>query len=257
MKDSTKAPRPPGKYLAITEVPRAATEVLSLVFKYRKLLQAPKGNGRPVVTLPGYLTGDGSTAVLRRYLSEIGYDARPWQLGRNIQDRRIKSVDCAIQYKRDMIDRVAERIQRVYEETGRKVALVGWSLGGIYADNVAFNHPYLVDQVITLGSPFGDMRGVALYELLRPLIARHIKPREPDFKRWSQDIPQGARPVPTTVLYSPKDGIVSSELATLSKHHSVKHKSVDASHIGYTLNPKVFWEIAHTLAERNTGNLDP
>src|SRR3954447_23934672 len=85
------------------------------------LLRAPKGDGHPVLTLPGFLASDLSMAPMRRYLKELGYDTRAWQMGRNIGGvARMRAV---------LLDRLAQ----IHAETGRKVSVVGWSLGGVYA----------------------------------------------------------------------------------------------------------------------------
>lgn len=89
-------------------------------------MRAPKGDGHPVLALPGFLASDLSMAPMRRYLQVLGYDARAWKVGRNLGN--IAGKRAAL---RDLV-------RRICETTGRKVSVVGWSLGGIYARDLAF-----------------------------------------------------------------------------------------------------------------------
>ncbi len=106
------------------------------------LLSAPRGDGHPVLVLPGFLASDASTDALRRYLRRIGYDAQAWKLGRNVG---------GVNRMRDALRR---RLAEVQAESGRTVSLIGWSLGGVYARLLAVDMPELVRSVITYGSPF-------------------------------------------------------------------------------------------------------
>ena len=122
------------------------------------LLRAPRGDGHPVLTLPGFLASDLSMAPMRRYLSELGYDAQAWRMGRNIGGVARMRVA--------LLDRLTE----IHRDSGRKVSIVGWSLGGVYARDLALQAPDMVRYVVTLGSPFaGDVRATnatRLYEAL-------------------------------------------------------------------------------------------
>ncbi len=112
------------------------------------LMRAPRGDGHPVLTLPGFLASDLSMAPMRRYLKELGYDAYAWKMGRNTGG--VSRMRAALR------DRLAE----IHAATGRKVSIVGWSLGGVYARDLALQAPEMVRYVVTLGSPFaGDVQG--------------------------------------------------------------------------------------------------
>ena len=100
------------------------------------------GDGHPVLMLPGFLGADGSTGGLRHFLDRIGYSAYPWQQGRNPG------------FRRDVYESLQGRLQELADAHLRKVSLIGHSLGGIYARTLAGEHPDLVRQVITLGTPF-------------------------------------------------------------------------------------------------------
>ena len=111
----------------------------------------PKGDGHGVVVLPGFLGDDGYNAPLRRYLGSLGYDAVGWAQGRNLGPRG------------DLLERALDYIREVAERTGGRVSLVGHSLGGIYARELAKEIPQQIRQVISLGSPFGEGRDTASY----------------------------------------------------------------------------------------------
>src|SRR5213083_2957938 len=122
------------------------------------LLRAPKGDGHPVLTLPGFLASDLSMAPMRRYLKELGYDTYAWNMGRNLG---------GVAGKRGAL---GDLLTRIHETTGRKVSIIGWSLGGVYARDLAVQLPDMVRSIITLGSPFAnDIRATnatKLYEAL-------------------------------------------------------------------------------------------
>jgi len=122
------------------------------------LMRAPRGDGHPVLALPGFLASDLSMAPMRRYLKELGYDAHSWNMGRNLGG--VASKRAAL---RDLL-------KQIHETTGRKVSIIGWSLGGIYARDLALQLPDMVRSVITLGSPFANditaTNATRLYEAL-------------------------------------------------------------------------------------------
>src|SRR5881398_119272 len=106
--------RPPGLSLLLAEV-RGIFEFNASVFFSPLLLRAPRGDGHPVLTLPGFLASDLSMAPMRRYLKELGYDAYAWNMGRNLGGVASKRGGL-----RDLVG-------RIHETTGRKVSIVGWS----------------------------------------------------------------------------------------------------------------------------------
>ena len=149
-------------------------------------------DGHPVLALPGFLASDLSMAPMRRYLKELGYDAYAWNMGRNFGG--ISSRRTAL---RDLL-------KRVHEASGRKVSIIGWSLGGVYARDLASQMPELVRSIVTLGSPFAeDIRATNATRLYELLSGERV-----------DDIPEvraaiaGDMPVPTTSIYTRADGIV-------------------------------------------------
>ena len=140
-------------------------------------MRAPKGDGHPVLTLPGFLASDLSMAPMRRYLSELGYDAYAWKMGRNIGG--VSRMRAALR------DRLAE----IHGNTGRKVSIVGWSLGGVYARDLALQAPDMVRCVVTLGSPFAnDVRATNATRLYEALSGEAGRETIPNFERRSRAI---------------------------------------------------------------------
>jgi pimeloyl-ACP methyl ester carboxylesterase len=183
---------------------RAFAERLAHVPAAPLLDRAPRGDGHPVLVLPGFLAADDSTRVLRRYLKRLGYSAHPWLLGRNLgPNARLR-------------EKLGARLEELSDRHGRKLSLVGWSLGGIYARQLAKRMPERVRQVITLGSPFG---------------ASSAPP-----------------PVPATAIYSKTDGITHWAHCRESEGHGRENIEVPGSHCGLGWNALVLWAIADRLA---------
>ena len=128
--------------LLLTEPIRGLADLTALLLAMPALLTAPRGDGHGVLVFPGLLAGDASTVPLRAFLRWLGYDVRGWDLGRN--HGPTEAVLAGL--PRAVLDHS--------ERTGRPVSLIGWSLGGIYAREMARRHPRQVRQVITLGSPY-------------------------------------------------------------------------------------------------------
>jgi len=164
-----------------------------------------------VLVLPGFLADDLSTRPLRRFLGRLGYRAHPWLLGRNLG-----SVGATR-------ERLHARAAELHARHGRKLSLVGWSLGGIFARELAKQMPERVRQVITLGSPFAD-------------VARRVERlRQPP-------------PVPSTAIYSKSDGIAHWEACRESEGPERENIEVPASHCGLGWSPIVLFAIADRLA---------
>lgn len=197
------------------------------------LMGAPRGDGHPVLVLPGFLAGDMSTEFLRRYLKSIGYDCYGWELGRNLGGLHSKRTAL-----RDLL-------RRVYEQTCAKVSLVGWSLGGIYAREMALEMPQMVRQVITLGSPFaGDARATNVRELYEFISGESLEATtDGELERVARRLP-----VPTTSIYTRTDGIVNWRTCLNGDFDNAENIEVYASHIGLGTNPSALWAVADRLA---------
>jgi len=225
--------QPPSLFLMLAEA-RSLFELNSSLLLSPLLLRAPKGDGHPVLTLPGFLASDLSMAPMRRYLKELGYDAYAWNMGRNFGG--VASKRAAL---RDLL-------KRIHETTGRKVSLIGWSLGGIYARDLALQMPDMVRSVITLGSPFAnDIRATNATRLYEALSGEAVDDN-PDIR----EAIAGDLPVPATSIYSRTDGIVNWRTTQLRPSSTAENIEVHlASHIGLGVNPAALWAVADRLAQ--------
>ncbi len=239
-------PEPPELWHSLSEVMRAMFESQQLLLARPMLRRIPRGDGHPVMTLPGFGGADGCMAPLRVWLKRWGYDARPWNLGRNFPKYRMSSLDAAMVFREKMVMRAGRELEKIYRETGQKVTLIGWSLGGLYAHELGQKHPQWVRHVITLGTPHGDPRGTAAWDIMRRFYNSDVPEEVQDVSGWVSTNCENVE-VPVTVIFSPTDGIVSQEVAML-RHAEVNHLAVNSSHIGFALNPRVYRLIGKQLA---------
>jgi dienelactone hydrolase len=225
--------RPPGLGLLLAEA-RGILEFNTSLLLSPLLMRAPRGDGHAVLTLPGFLASDLSMVPMRRYLREIGYDTYAWKMGRNFGG--------VARMRRALRDRLAE----IYNTTGRKVSIVGWSLGGVYARDLALQAPEMVRYVITLGSPFAnDVRATNATRLYEALSGEAVE----DHSELRTAI-AGDLPVPTTSIYSRTDGIVNWQTCRLRASDTAENIAVHlASHIGLGVNPAALWAVADRLAQ--------
>ena len=225
--------RPPGLGLLLAEV-RGIFEFNASLMLSPLLMRAPKGDGHPVLTLPGFLASDLSMAPMRRYLKELGYDTYAWKMGRNVGG--VSRMRAALR------DRLAE----IHGATGRKVSIVGWSLGGVYARDLALQAPDMVRYVVTLGSPFAnDVRATNATRLYEALTGEAAEDNPELRAAISGDLP-----VPTTSIYSRADGIVNWRTNLLRPSATAENIEVHlASHTGLGVNPAALWAVADRLAQ--------
>lgn len=229
--------RPPSRLLALTELPRALAELGSLPFAMATLAGAPRGDGHSVLVLPGFIANDLSTAVLRRYLTRLGYDAHAWKLGRNLGPRAVGREG----------EKLLDRLHAVHRLRGHKVSLVGWSLGGNMARLLARRAPDIVRQVITLGSPFaGSPKSTNVWRLYQLLAGHRI-----DDAHTRAHLGEIAAPpsVPTTAIYSHADGIVAWQSCRDPGSALTENIEVHGSHVGLGINPSVLYAVADRLAQ--------
>lgn len=217
---------------------RALIELTAFYAAFPFLQTAARGDGHPVLILPGYMADDLSTLPLRTYLKSRGYAPHGWKLGRNLG----RDTDLV----QGVSERILQRLDTLWQQYGCKISLIGWSLGGIYARELARLRPDFVRQVITLGSPFnGDFRannvsrfyemssGHALTDLDPQLMARMKRPL----------------PVPTTAIYSRMDGITAWECCLVTPAATSENIEVKSSHCGFGFHPQVLWIIANRLKQ--------
>jgi pimeloyl-ACP methyl ester carboxylesterase len=226
--------QPPSKLLMLTEW-RALAELALGLAALPALAAAPKGDGHTVLVLPGFLTSDRSTDFLRRTLRGLGFNAVGWELGRNLGGLY------------GMRQKLRDRVAALAAEHGDKVSLVGWSLGGVYARDLALSLPEKIRDVITLGSPFsGDLRANNVGRLYDVVSGESVDDAQPgDVAALAGDLP-----VPATSIYSRMDGIVHWRTSQVKAHETAENIEVlGASHLGLGVNPAVIWAVADRLAQ--------
>lgn len=225
----------PALFWTLTEGGRASVEMASFIALRRRLLKhLPKGDGHPVIFFPGFVASDRSTKPMRKLLDALGYETYGWGLGRNLKFNPTREA------KMNLL------LEKVYKTHGRKVSIVGWSLGGVFAREVAKSNPDMVRSVISLGSPIsGDMEhsnAGLLYEFFNGKPDARMEAR---LKSISL-----APPVPTTSIYTKTDGVVAwkGSIQRPGKTPS-ENICVPASHVGLGVNPLVMFALADRLAQ--------
>jgi dienelactone hydrolase len=232
--DSTKIVepiQPPSAFGLIREA-RSLIELPRLLLRAPMLARQPRGRGEPVLVFPGYGAGNTSTIVLQGYLRLLGYQVRG--LGRGLDSRDVPAL----------ITGALKRLIRFARRTGQTVRIVGWSLGGYIAREVARERPDLVRQVITLGTP---VVGGPKYTI----VAHSLRRRGIDMDAIEAQIESRNRislTTPVTAIYSRADGIVAWEACLDRNCRTVEHVEVRAAHLGLGFCPEVFRIIARRLA---------
>jgi pimeloyl-ACP methyl ester carboxylesterase len=225
----------PALPLYLSEPGRAVADY-GLYLAARPLMPSlPRGDGHPVLVLPGLLADDVSTRALRNVLCRLGYDAYGWGLGRNIGP-----TAACVKGMRDLVDNLSN-------EHGKPVSLIGWSLGGIFARDLARRTPDSVRQVITLGSPFrlarnSQSRATKVFTRYSHL---HVEHRSLPLE--SESVPLR---VPATSIYSHFDGIVHWQTCLNTPGERCENIAVMASHLGLGHHPAAIWAITDRLAQQ-------
>lgn len=236
----------PRTIYALLEFGRAVQEMVTLLPASRWLSALPQGDGQPVMTLPGFGGADGSTAMLRRYITRWGYDAHPWQLGRNMDPGSAKDMSAVLDFMNEVVRAVGNQLHKLKKKSGKKVSLVGWSLGGLYSRQLAAHYPDLVRQVITLGTPFGDPRSTIIWPILQRL-NNTPEPNPVDVGRWL-GMARVPIEVPLSVIWSKTDGFVHPSIACEDEGPRTENIHVCSSHAGFGANPLAFYVLADRLA---------
>ena len=233
MQTSPNTPiKQPSMFLTLTEGHRVFGEVAALGAVRPLLSLLPRGDGHAVLVLPGFMGSDRFSTPLIRFLNQLGYQSSGWGMGRNLGPRG------------DLLDRMTELVCNKADNSGSKVTLIGHSLGGIYARELAKRVPESVRQVISLGSPFGRGRETGS----RPhKWFYHLNPE----RRVEENHLAEAPPVPTTAVFTKGDGIVNWRTCFQdSDSNQQQNIQVRGSHVGLIVNPSVWFVIADRLAQR-------
>ena len=224
-------PRAPNALLMLLEG-RAPLEFFSLLAALPWLARLPRGDGHPVMVFPGMAASDLTTVPLRRCLANLGYVTQAWGQGFNFGPRP------------GVIERCGDDIRALADRQGQPVSLIGWSLGGIYARELAKLHPSETRCVITLGTPFtGHPKATNAWRLYEMLSRSKIGDAE-----LMAEI-RKPPPVPTTSIYSRSDGVVAWHSCIDEEAPDAENIEVPGSHIGLLHNPAALYIVADRLAQ--------
>lgn len=191
----------------------------------------PRGDGHAVMVIPGYGMNDATTWALRRALTRLGYAAHGWGSGRNVGVRK------------GLVEELRARIDRLADGPRGPVSLVGWSLGGVFARELARSQPTRVRRVFTLGSPIGGEPDANTIDHLRKVLSR----RPIVIDRTSFDQRRSAPPVPCVAFHSKTDGIVDWRCSLEESGPATENVEVRGSHAGLVCNLEVLHGLAHRL----------
>jgi pimeloyl-ACP methyl ester carboxylesterase len=227
--------QPPSWLLFSTDAGRALGGAALSAVGRTVLRAAPRGDGHPVLVLPGLGAGDASTIVLRHALRRLGYQVHGWSLGRNRGPTP------------EVVERVPRLVIELAERHGERVSVVGWSLGGVYAHAAARAHPSRVRQVITLGSPIRMSHPAQTHAM--PYYNRHLHRHVPGHLLPPSELAQPPLPVPATSILSRWDGIVSYRASLHPVRERHENIATVSSHFGLGQHPAVLWAIADRLAQ--------
>lgn len=193
---------------------------------------APTGDGHPVLVLPRMFGCDLSTEPLRRTLAALGYAVHPWGLGINLGPRP------------GVLERCRERLHALHGEQGHRVSLIGWSVGGLYARELAKQSPEAVRCVISLGTPIdGEPKPADLWARFERMTGQPMG--LPETHGPLAEPP----PVPTTAIASRSDGIVPWPGANERPGPQTETIEVESSHLGIALHPLAVHAIADRLSQ--------
>ncbi len=236
----TDALEPPPASGVMREI-RGLLELPRLALRVPDLARQPRGHGQTVLVLPGYGAGDGSTSLLKSYLRLLGYRVTGWHFGRN-------SGDVA-----ELLPRLLKRILSITYKTQQPIRIVGWSLGGFLAREIARERPDLVNRIITLGTP---VIGGPKYTVVAPMFRRRgidVDAIEAEIERRNQILLR----TPVTAIYSRVDAVVTWRACIDHFGLNVEHVEVRTTHLGLGFSPDVYKIIAQRLADNDSPSLPP
>jgi pimeloyl-ACP methyl ester carboxylesterase len=231
MAETSTEIRPPSAWLMLLEG-RAPWEYAATLAVMPWLSRVPRGDGHPVLVFPGLGASELSTRTLRGFLGQLGYATYDWGLGRN-------------RPREGLLEACRQRVVDIAARHERKVSLVGWSLGGVYARELAKQLEPQTRCVITLGTPFsGHVRATnaaRAYELYSGKPLQH----DPVRAQWLKHAP----PVPTTSIYSKTDGVVAWQCSLNDDTPLAENIEIQASHLGLGVNPLSLYAVADRLRQ--------
>lgn len=227
-----REPKAPNALLMLLEG-RAPWELASTVAATPWFNKLPAGDGHPVLVFPGLSAPDFTTLPLRNFLRARGYEPYAWEQGFNFGPRE------------GVLERCEARADEIYKKHGQPVSLVGWSLGGIYAREVAKARAEQTRCVVTLGTPFGGHPRANnawwLYEM--------VSGQKLEDDALMAQVRQ-APSVPTTSIYSRTDGVVAWQCSLNDEAPHTENIQLHASHFGIGMNPLALYALADRLSQK-------
>ena len=226
---------------SISELPRVLMETALLGVTWSALrANAPRGDGHPVMVLPGFMGGDESTLLLRRFLTTLGYKVLPWLQGRNLG-------------RPELLEGAMRRFYRAWQAYETPISLIGQSLGGVFSREIARQFPDATRCVITLGSPFAATE----HGNTNPFVARLFEEMsglsvEEMRARFGQGDPRAPLSMPSSAVYSKRDGVVAWDTCIERDSERSESIEVQGSHSGMAVSPDVLHVVADRLAEHPT-----
>ncbi|MFT4994335.1 MAG: hypothetical protein ACI965_001360 [Paraglaciecola sp.] len=215
---------------------RAPFEFASLGLSLPSLRGAPKGDGRPVLLVPGYLANDYSMGPLGRYLKYLGYDVHYAEIGRNMGNINEQML------------RLGERLEAVSGSLKNEaLTLIGWSLGGVLVREAARLLPFAVREVITMGTP---IIGGPKFTTVGKIYARRRALDLDEFELHVHRRNSIGLKQPITSIYSKTDGVVGWQASVDIYNKQAKNIEVNSSHLGLGVHPQVWKIIANTLTAK-------
>jgi pimeloyl-ACP methyl ester carboxylesterase len=215
---------------------RAVFELYAFMAASPMLRLAGRGDRHPVLVLPGFTASDRSTEPLRWVLRSQGYWTHGWRLGTNLGPTE------------RVVDGLYRRLEQLHRRHGQRISLVGWSLGGIYARELARRYPDEVRQVITLGSPFRmTLRDRSAASPIVDRLSDRFNAEVMGFALAEPDKPP--LPVPSTAVYTRDDGVVRWHTCIDTESERSENIRVRGSHSGLGWNPAAVYAVSDRLAQ--------
>ena len=221
-----------------SEFPRVMFEVARLSMLWNTMVRlGDRGDGHPVMVLPGFTAGDESTLILRRFLTRLGYVSLPWLQGQNTGEAAL-------------LEGAMRRVYRAHLAYGEKISLVGQSLGGIYAREIVREFPQAVRCVVTLGSPFAAEDAESTNPFVQRLFESMSGQTVDDMRERLHGVdPRAPLAMPATAVYSKSDGVAAWHTCLQRDSEISENVEVVASHSGMAMNPDVLHVIADRLSQ--------
>lgn len=220
---------------------RAFLEMAMLPALVPLLAATPRGDGHPVLLVPGFTASDATLVGLRVFLKSRGYHVETWGFGQNTG------------FKLKFSQALEQKVRFLHHRHGRKVSIVGWSLGGVYGFYTAHNAPECVRSVVSLGSPMRfSPENFQTRALVRAIYRYFAHPMGPvaHLAHVRSKVLKAPPPVPSSCIYSLTDGVVPPQAARLEADDG-EHENiwVPGSHLGLGFNAAVMWILADRLAQ--------